>query len=103
MALSGQSASFAGGEIPIPVPQALGTTTIQFQPFGIGLTVTPTVLAAEPHRAQVAPEASDLDFTRSVSINGASVPAIITRRADTTIELGDGEASSSAARSTATP
>lgn len=92
VALSGQSASFlAGGEIPIPVPQALGTTTIQFKPFGIGLTVTPTVLAANRIALKVAPEASDLDFTRSVSINGASVPAIITRRADTTIELGDGE------------
>ncbi len=92
VALSGQSASFlSGGEIPIPVPQALGTTTIQFKPFGIGLTVSPTVLSSQRIALKVAPEASDLDPSRGVSINGAMVPAIVTRRADTTIELGDGE------------
>ncbi|MBU67145.1 MAG: hypothetical protein CL858_17070 [Cupriavidus sp.] len=92
VALSGQSASFlAGGEIPIPVPQALGTTTIQFKPFGIGLTVSPTVIARDRIALKVAPEASDLDPSRGISINGASVPAIVTRRADTTVELGDGE------------
>ncbi|WP_106062109.1 type II and III secretion system protein family protein [Cupriavidus necator] len=92
VALSGQSASFlAGGEIPIPVPQALGTTTIQFKPFGIGLTVSPTVLSADRIALKVAPEASDLDPSRGISINGAVVPAIVTRRADTTVELGDGE------------
>jgi len=92
VALSGQSASFlAGGEIPIPVPQALGTTTIQFKPFGIGLTVSPTVLSSDRIALKVAPEASDLDPSRGISINGASVPAIVTRRADTMIELGDGE------------
>ncbi|WP_454758134.1 type II and III secretion system protein family protein [Cupriavidus campinensis] len=92
VALSGQSASFlAGGEIPIPVPQALGTTTIQFKPFGIGLTVSPTVLSGQRIALKVAPEASDLDPSRGIQINGASVPAIVTRRADTTVELGDGE------------
>lgn len=92
VALSGQSASFlAGGEIPIAVPQALGTTTIQFKPFGIGLTVSPTVLSADRIALKVAPEASDLDPSRGISINGTVVPAIVTRRADTTVELGDGE------------
>ncbi|MFP3533969.1 type II and III secretion system protein family protein, partial [Burkholderia sp. SIMBA_042] len=87
VALTGQSASFlAGGEIPIPVPQALGTTTIQFKPFGIGLTVSPTVLSGQRIALKVAPEASDLDPSRGIQINGASVPAIVTRRADTTVE-----------------
>ncbi len=92
VALSGQSATFlAGGEIPIPVPQSLGTTTIEYKPFGIGLTVTPTVLGPNRIALKVAPEASDLDTTRGIILNGASVPAIITRRADTMVELGDGE------------
>lgn len=92
VAMSGQSASFlAGGEIPIPVPQALGTTTIQFKPFGIGLTVSPTVLSGQRIALKVAPEASDLDPSRGIQINGATVPAIVTRRADTSVELGDGE------------
>jgi pilus assembly protein CpaC len=92
VALSGQSATFlAGGEIPIPVPQAFGTTTIEYKQFGIGLTVSPTVLGPNRIALKVAPEASDLDPTRGIVLNGASVPAIITRRADTTVELGDGE------------
>ena len=92
VALSGQSANFlAGGEIPIPVPQALGSTTIEYKPFGIGLTVSPTILSENRIALKVAPEASDLDFSRGITINGATVPAIVTRRADTTVELGDGE------------
>ncbi len=92
VALSGQSASFlAGGEIPIPVAQALGTTTIHYKQFGIGLTVTPTVLSPDRIALKVAPEASDLDPSRGIVMNGATIPAIVTRRADTTVELGDGE------------
>lgn len=92
VALSGQSASFlAGGELPILEPQGLGTTTVTFKPFGIGLTVTPTVLSADRIALKVAPEASDLDYSRGISLDGTQIPAISTRRADTTIELGDGE------------
>jgi pilus assembly protein CpaC len=92
VALSGQSASFlAGGELPIPVPQGLGTTSIEYKPFGIGLTLTPTVLSNDRIVLKVAPEASDLDYTNALSLNGIAVPAITTRRADTTVELGDGE------------
>jgi len=92
VALSGQSASFlSGGELPIPVPQGLGTTSITYKPFGIGLTVTPTVLGPDRIALKVAPEASDLDYTNALVLDGTAVPAISTRRADTTIELGDGE------------
>nr|WP_078059764.1 type II and III secretion system protein family protein [Xanthomonas massiliensis] len=92
VALSGQSASFlAGGELPILEPQGLGTTTVTYKPFGIGLTVTPTVLSRDRIALKVAPEASDLDYTNGVTLSGVQVPAITTRRADTTIELGDGE------------
>ena len=53
VALSGQSASFlAGGEMPMPVPQALGTTSIEYKPYGVGLTLTPTVLEPAAHRAE---------------------------------------------------
>ena len=92
VALSGQSANFlAGGEVPIPVPQGLGSTAIEYKPYGVGLTVTPTVLAANRIALKVAPEASDLDFSHGVTISGVAVPALTTRRADTTVELGDGE------------
>lgn len=91
-ALSGQSASFlAGGELPIPQSGGLGTTTIVYKPFGIGLTVSPTILAKGRIALKVAPEASDIDYSNAVVTDGNSIPAISTRRADTTVELGDGE------------
>lgn len=91
-ALSGQSASFlAGGELPIPQAGGLGTITVQYKPFGIGLTVTPTVLAANRIALKVAPEASDIDYLNAIVSNDISIPAISTRRAETTLELGDGE------------
>jgi pilus assembly protein CpaC len=92
VALSGQSASFlAGGELPILEPQGLGTTTVTFKPFGIGLTVTPTVLGTGRIALKVAPEASDLNYASGIAYNGVQIPSITTRRADTTVELGDGE------------
>lgn len=62
-----------------------------YKPFGIGLTLTPTVLAKDRIALKVAPEASDLDWTNGITLNNIQIPAIITRRADTTVELGDGE------------
>lgn len=97
VALSGQSASFlAGGEIPIPQAGGLGTQNVTYKPFGIGLTVTPTVLSRDRIALKVAPEASELDPTNGIQIfsgenNVTLIPAIRTRRADTTVELGDGE------------
>ncbi len=92
VALSGQSASFlAGGEIPVPVPQALGATAIEYKSYGIGLSLTPTVLSPQRIALKIAPEASQLDFSNAVTISGVSVPAITTRRTETTVELGDGE------------
>ena len=75
----------------MPVPQGLGTTSIEYKSFGIGLTVTPTVLSNDRIVLKVAPEASELDYANATTINGSTVPSITTRRADTTVELGDGE------------
>ncbi|MEG0186874.1 MAG: type II and III secretion system protein family protein, partial [Stenotrophomonas sp.] len=92
VALSGQSANFlSGGEVPVPVPAGTGLVGIQYKPYGIGLTVSPTVLSNDRIVLKVAPEASELDYANTVVISGTSVPSITTRRADTTVELGDGE------------
>jgi pilus assembly protein CpaC len=89
--LSGKSASFlAGGEIPIPIPQALGTVAIEFKPFGVGLNFTPTVLESGRISVQVNPEVSELDYSLGVTINSWQIPGLTTRRASTTVELGNG-------------
>jgi pilus assembly protein CpaC len=92
IALSGQSASFlAGGEYPVPVPQGLGTVAIDYKPFGVGLTFTPTVLDEDRIGIEVAPEVSELDFSTAVNFSGFVIPGLSTRRASTVVELGDGQ------------
>lgn len=90
--LSGKSANFlAGGEIPIPIPQALGTVAIEFKPFGVGLNFTPTVLDSGRISVLVNPEVSELDYDLGVTINSWKIPGLTTRRATTTVELGNGQ------------
>ncbi|MBU6481260.1 MAG: type II and III secretion system protein family protein, partial [Nitrospirae bacterium] len=92
VALNGQEAAFlAGGEFPIPVPQAFGLVTIQFKKFGVGLVFTPNIMNSKHISLNVAPEVSELDFTNALRTQGFTVPAITTRRATTTIELADGQ------------
>ena len=91
-ALSGETASFlAGGEFPIPVSQSLGAVTIEYKQFGVGLAFTPIVLQDGRISMRVRPEVSELSDAGSVKLNGFTVPALTTRRAETTVELGSGQ------------
>ncbi|HEX8937427.1 MAG TPA: type II and III secretion system protein family protein [Sphingomicrobium sp.] len=91
-ALSGETASFlAGGEFPIPVSQALGAVSIEYKQYGVGLAFTPVVLADGRISMRVRPEVSEISDAGSVKLNGFSVPALTTRRAETTVELGSGQ------------
>jgi len=93
VAMSGETASFlAGGEIPIPVPGGqLGQIGIEYRKFGVSLAFSPTVLDDEIINLKVAPEVSQLDPTTSVRIVEINVPGIKVRRANTTIELRNGQ------------
>lgn len=94
--ISGQEASFlSGGEFPYPVIQGGGGTfasvTIMFEPYGVKLKFTPIVNPDGTIFLKVAPEVSALDYTNAVTISGYTIPAISTRRAETQVELKDGE------------
>lgn len=91
-ALSGETADFlAGGEIPIPTSAGLGATAIEYRQFGVSLTYTPTVLANGRISMRVRPEISELSNAGAIEVDGFSIPAFTTRRAETTIELGSGQ------------
>ena len=91
-ALSGETASFlSGGEFPILVPGQNGTVTIEFKQFGVALAFTPVILAGGRISMRVRPEVSQITTTGQVQINGFTIPALATRRAETTIELGSGQ------------
>ena len=92
VALSGDTASFlAGGEFPVPVPGTLGTVTIDYKKYGVGLAFTPTVLNGGLINLKIEPEVSTLDTSHPVTVAGISVPPLIVRRASTTLELRDGQ------------
>lgn len=91
-ALSGETASFlAGGEFPIPVSQGNNAVTIEYKQYGVGLAFTPIVLGDGRISMRVRPEVSQLSTEGAVTLNGYSVPALTTRRAETTVELGSGQ------------
>ncbi|SRR5436309_3126060 len=95
MAINGQKATFlAGGEFPFPIVQpgnGFTAVTIQFKPFGVRLEFTGNIASDGTIRLHVAPEVSTLDFTNALAIQGFTVPAISTRRAETELELKDGQ------------
>ena len=101
IALSGDTASFlAGGEFPIPVAQSTtaggGAITVEFKQFGVGLAFTPTVLGDGLMNLIVKAEVSALNTTTAggaspIVTGGPPIPALVTRRAETTIELRDGQ------------
>lgn len=91
-AMSGETGSFlAGGEIPIPVSQGLGAVSVEYKQYGVSLTYTPTVLADGRISLRVRPEVSQLSSAGAVTIGGTQIPALTTRRAETTVELGSGQ------------
>jgi len=92
IAYNNEEASFlAGGEIPIPVVQGVsGQVTVQYKEFGIRLTFRPTI-AGDVIRLKLKPEVSSLDFNNGVILSGFRIPALNTRRAETDVELRDGQ------------
>jgi pilus assembly protein CpaC len=95
MAINGQKASFlAGGEFPFPLVQpgqGFTSVSIQFKPFGVKLDFTGYIQNDNTIRLHVAPEVSALDFANALTLQGFVVPAITTRRAETDVELKDGQ------------
>lgn len=98
VAMNGQEASFlAGGEFPVPIPQAGGgggisnAVTIEFKQFGTMLNFVPTILDDETIRLTVSPEVSTIDEAIGVQFSGFQIPGVQTRRLSTVVELKQGE------------
>lgn len=90
--ISGETATFlAGGRFPIPVSTGLGEISVTYQDFGVSLSYTPTVLSNGRISIRVKPSVSEISSNGAVQLNGFEIPAITTREAETTVELGSGE------------
>jgi pilus assembly protein CpaC len=95
LALDGEAASFlAGGEFPFPSVQggqASNAVTVEWREFGVRLNFTPTITNIGNIRLDIAPEVSTLDFAGGLTLNGFQIPAILSRRAETGVELREGQ------------
>lgn len=90
-AISGETANFlAGGEFPIPVSQSDDRVSLEFKPFGVGLSFTPLVLSEGRISMKVSTEVSELTNEGAVTLGFVTVPGLKVRRANTTIELPSG-------------
>jgi len=105
-AISGESATFiAGGEFPIPAGYSCDPTThvcttqITYKKFGISLNFTPVVLSEGRISLRVMTEVSELSNDNAITVsqaisssatNSITIPAIRTRRAETTLEIPSG-------------
>jgi pilus assembly protein CpaC len=92
---NGKEAYFlVGGEFPVPVLQGggnSGSVTVQFKEFGIRLRFTPVITGNRTIKLHMTQEVSTLDAANGVTFNGFVIPAIATRRAETDVELGEGQ------------
>ncbi|NCC94154.1 MAG: type II and III secretion system protein family protein, partial [Opitutae bacterium] len=90
--VSGRPAFFqVGGEFPILVPQSLGTVSIEYKKFGTQVDFVPIVLGNGRIRLEVRPRVSEIDNTRSVTLDSTTVPGLRTREIDTGVEMNAGQ------------
>jgi pilus assembly protein CpaC len=87
--VSGEAAKFTvGGEVPVPSSAGIGgVITYDYKPYGVRLDFLPTVLDHSRINIRLMSEVSEID--RSIAVNG--FPAFTTRRAESVLELRDGQ------------
>ncbi len=91
-AVSGQTASFfSGGEYPLPSGFEAGQLSFEYKKYGVLLDFVPTVIDSDRISLTVRPEVSQRVGTDALKIFDTEIPVIDVRRAETTIEVGDGE------------
>lgn len=92
VSVSGRPAQFLeGGEIPILVPQSLGTSSIEYKPFGTQIDFLPIVLGNGNVRLEVRPRVSDIDSSIGIQLQNQNIPGFRVRQADTAVEMQAGQ------------
>ena len=91
-AVSGETASFfSGGEFPLPAGFDDGVIAFSYKKFGVLLDFVPTVVDSGRIVLTVRSEVSQRSATDSITVTGLDIPVIDGRRAETTVEVGNGE------------
>jgi len=90
--MSGEKANIlVGGEIPIPMGTSNGQVTVEWRQYGIKLNIEPQVDSNNQITSKVQAEVSSLDSSNSVAVSSTtSIPALLSRKAETVIHLSSG-------------
>jgi pilus assembly protein CpaC len=90
--IDGQAAKLlVGGEVPIPIVNTNGQTSIEFKEFGVRLEFKPSVQPGAPINLNLLTEVSNLDFSNAITANGFNIPSLRTRRAETVVAMLPGQ------------
>lgn len=90
--VNGQPASFlVGGEVPVPVPQSLGTISIEYKRYGTQLNFVPLVLGDGRIRMEVRPRVSELDRSTALFMDGYYIYGFRSREVRTSVEMNAGQ------------
>lgn len=89
--ISGETASFlVGGEIPIAIRDEDGIS-VSYKEYGVKLSMVAKVTDSENIRLSLLPEVSSIDEEKKTSTGLINVPSLRTRKAQTTVQLKDGQ------------
>lgn len=89
--LSGKTANILiGGRIPVPISDGNGNVSVDWREYGIRLNIEPKVDSEDKITSKVHAEVSTLDKASSVKIDSYSIPGILSREADTEVNVHSG-------------
>ena len=84
----------AGGEFPVVINTTNGGTggpSVTYKEFGVRLSFLPKIAPNGEINLKIAQEVSELDFANAVTLTGFRIPALRTRKAESNLQLGDGQ------------
>lgn len=92
---NGSAGNFlVGGEFPVIIQTSSGggtSPTVSYKEFGIILTFQPKISPNGEIFLNVSQEVSELDFPNGVVLSGFRIPALKSRKAESGLQLADGQ------------
>jgi pilus assembly protein CpaC len=94
VANGGEGKFLAGGEFPVVYNTSNGGTagtTVIYKEFGVRLNFQPKITPNGEIHLKIYQEVSELDFSNAVVLTGFRIPALKSRKAESSLQLGDGQ------------
>ncbi len=83
-----------GGEFPVVIASAAGSgaaASVDYKEYGIQLQFKPRIVQNGDIYLKIFQEISELDFANGVAVSGFQLPALTSRKAESGLQLADGQ------------